>query len=277
MSTPSQATTVTTTADRQQPSTTETTIQPATQPPASQPQGVLRLRGAPTRNAPRVTWTEDVVDNEGCGKKKSKSAQATWFVRRLMCPPAHLISLIQSAAYTTSLASLTRAVMKAAAMIATAAQTAVAVGQQHASMIIMLTSMDTSTYIDLPVPVATPTRHNLNPTHPSPRKLATTSTAHFLPSPVYSSSNISSCITISRTRCIPSRMPLSSILFAHRLVFRVVATPYMYSAANVHHQHAVKRIRPRSGRKPDPVQQLGVTLGNYPPSCGWLPSRDKQE
>ena len=55
------------------------TVEPAV--PASAPQGVLRLRGAPARNAPRVTWTEDVVDNEGCGKKKSKSARATWFVR----------------------------------------------------------------------------------------------------------------------------------------------------------------------------------------------------
>lgn len=34
--------------------------------------GTLRLRAR--RQAPRVTWTEDVVDNEGMGKKKSKSA-----------------------------------------------------------------------------------------------------------------------------------------------------------------------------------------------------------
>ncbi|KAK0236231.1 phosphatase inhibitor-domain-containing protein [Armillaria nabsnona] len=32
--------------------------------------GSLRLRGA--RRKPRVAWSEDVVDNEGCGKKKSK-------------------------------------------------------------------------------------------------------------------------------------------------------------------------------------------------------------
>ncbi|KAH6913614.1 type 1 phosphatases regulator YPI1 [Coprinopsis sp. MPI-PUGE-AT-0042] len=32
----------------------------------------LRLRGARTREAPKVTWDEDVVDNEGMGKKKSK-------------------------------------------------------------------------------------------------------------------------------------------------------------------------------------------------------------
>ncbi|KAI5990874.1 phosphatase inhibitor-domain-containing protein [Pisolithus orientalis] len=34
--------------------------------------GTLRLRGASRRNAQRVMWGEDVVDNEGCGKKKSK-------------------------------------------------------------------------------------------------------------------------------------------------------------------------------------------------------------
>ena len=32
----------------------------------------LRLRAARTRGGPRVTWNEDVVDNEGMGKKKSK-------------------------------------------------------------------------------------------------------------------------------------------------------------------------------------------------------------
>ncbi|KAH8112743.1 phosphatase inhibitor-domain-containing protein [Phellopilus nigrolimitatus] len=37
----------------------------------SRVQGVLRLRGGP-RSRPRVAWTEDVVDNEGMGKKKSK-------------------------------------------------------------------------------------------------------------------------------------------------------------------------------------------------------------
>ncbi|KAI0760973.1 phosphatase inhibitor-domain-containing protein [Trametes elegans] len=33
--------------------------------------GTLRLRGAP-RNRQRVVWREDVVDNEGAGKKKTK-------------------------------------------------------------------------------------------------------------------------------------------------------------------------------------------------------------
>ena len=34
--------------------------------------GVLRLRGGP-RSTQRVVWREDVIDNEGCGKKSSKS------------------------------------------------------------------------------------------------------------------------------------------------------------------------------------------------------------
>jgi len=34
--------------------------------------GVLRLRGGPTRNRPRVQWGEEVIDNEGLGRKKSK-------------------------------------------------------------------------------------------------------------------------------------------------------------------------------------------------------------
>lgn len=36
--------------------------------------GVLKLRGAQRRTRQRVAWGNDVVDNEGCGKKKSKSA-----------------------------------------------------------------------------------------------------------------------------------------------------------------------------------------------------------
>ncbi len=35
--------------------------------------GRLVLRGGP-RSQPRVVWREDVVDNEGMGKKKTKSA-----------------------------------------------------------------------------------------------------------------------------------------------------------------------------------------------------------
>ena len=49
---------------------------PAEQPEHSgalaPPAGTLRLRGGP-RNGPRVAWDEAVVDNEGLGRKKSKS------------------------------------------------------------------------------------------------------------------------------------------------------------------------------------------------------------
>jgi protein phosphatase 1 regulatory subunit 11 len=39
--------------------------------------GVLHLRGGPHAARPRrVMWTEDTVDNEGAGRKKSKSACA---------------------------------------------------------------------------------------------------------------------------------------------------------------------------------------------------------
>ena len=37
------------------------------------PVGVLRLRGGPRNPRQRVVWDDDVVDNEGCGRKKSKS------------------------------------------------------------------------------------------------------------------------------------------------------------------------------------------------------------
>jgi protein phosphatase 1 regulatory subunit 11 len=36
--------------------------------------GTLRLRGAHRSDRPRVAWADEVVDNEGMGKKKSKSA-----------------------------------------------------------------------------------------------------------------------------------------------------------------------------------------------------------
>ncbi|KAG1781742.1 phosphatase inhibitor-domain-containing protein [Suillus placidus] len=34
--------------------------------------GALILRGEPRKTRQRVAWDEDVIDNEGCGKKKSK-------------------------------------------------------------------------------------------------------------------------------------------------------------------------------------------------------------
>lgn len=36
--------------------------------------GALRLRGGPRKPRQRVAWGEDVVDNEGCGRKSSKSS-----------------------------------------------------------------------------------------------------------------------------------------------------------------------------------------------------------
>lgn len=47
----------------------ETQAGPSTLPHAI---GTLRLRGGPLRR-PKVTWTDETVDNEGLGKKKSKS------------------------------------------------------------------------------------------------------------------------------------------------------------------------------------------------------------
>lgn len=61
-----------------------------TSPPSSRSEtpssvGVLRLRGAPTRRQ-RVMWTTDTVDNEGMGKKKSKSKKSIeWKLTRLVC------------------------------------------------------------------------------------------------------------------------------------------------------------------------------------------------
>lgn len=64
------------------------------------PLGVLMLRGGPRRTRRRVAWDEDVVDNEGAGRKKSKSAH--WFpsslCRVLMLP----ICRYQFVVYTTN-------------------------------------------------------------------------------------------------------------------------------------------------------------------------------
>ncbi|KAK6351697.1 Type 1 phosphatases regulator ypi1 [Orbilia javanica] len=57
----------------QPPSTTLITEQTPAEngAPESSLNGVLRLRGAHTERR-RVTWTEEVVDNEGLGRKKTK-------------------------------------------------------------------------------------------------------------------------------------------------------------------------------------------------------------
>jgi protein phosphatase 1 regulatory subunit 11 len=57
-------------SQRQRQTATQTTTQTLTQAP---PQAILRLRGAHNPNNRRsVQWSEDVVDNEGLGRKKSK-------------------------------------------------------------------------------------------------------------------------------------------------------------------------------------------------------------
>jgi hypothetical protein len=48
----------------------------------SEPVGVLKLRGGPSRRQ-KVVWSEETVDNEGMGKKKSKSALNTTSCRSL--------------------------------------------------------------------------------------------------------------------------------------------------------------------------------------------------
>ncbi|KAK6499185.1 Type 1 phosphatases regulator ypi1 [Arthrobotrys conoides] len=62
-----------TTIQDQRSSTTITTEQAPAEAGvlAGSPDGVLRLRGAHAERR-RVTWTEEVVDNEGLGRKKTK-------------------------------------------------------------------------------------------------------------------------------------------------------------------------------------------------------------
>jgi len=45
---------------------------PSTGEPNTTHVGVLKLRGAQQRSRQRVAWGADVIDNEGCSKKKSK-------------------------------------------------------------------------------------------------------------------------------------------------------------------------------------------------------------
>lgn len=62
--------------------TTGSATQTATSTPANEPATethvTLRLRGAPdpTVQGPRLRWAEDVVDNEGLGRKRSKGEKA---------------------------------------------------------------------------------------------------------------------------------------------------------------------------------------------------------
>jgi protein phosphatase 1 regulatory subunit 11 len=58
------------------PTQTETTAPPIEQQAQTQTQAILRLRGARAPSSRKVKWREDVVDNEGLNKKKSKGELA---------------------------------------------------------------------------------------------------------------------------------------------------------------------------------------------------------
>jgi protein phosphatase 1 regulatory subunit 11 len=61
--------------------------------------GALRLRGEPRRTRQRVVWDEDVIDNEGCGKKKSKSTYfQPWILAMLTNVPFSLLYIPQASA-----------------------------------------------------------------------------------------------------------------------------------------------------------------------------------
>ena len=91
-----------------QPSAQSTRTQTQTQT-QSRTQAILRLRGAHAPGRPSVRWRDDVVDNEGLGRKrskgkKSKPTHAALFHRdcRVLTDHHHSHSpLIQCAAYTT--------------------------------------------------------------------------------------------------------------------------------------------------------------------------------
>ncbi|KAK3304506.1 phosphatase inhibitor-domain-containing protein [Chaetomium strumarium] len=54
------------------PTRTETATPSTAQQTQTQPQAILRLRGARAPSSRKVKWREDVIDNEGLNKKKSK-------------------------------------------------------------------------------------------------------------------------------------------------------------------------------------------------------------
>ncbi len=55
-------------------SQTQTETNAAPHPPIAIPIGTLRLRATAAPNDTRVRWAEDVIDNEGLGRKSSKSS-----------------------------------------------------------------------------------------------------------------------------------------------------------------------------------------------------------
>lgn len=58
--------------DAQTPTTSQTTTQTSEPEIREEPPRILRLRGAHAANRRGVQWAEDVVDNEGLGRKSSK-------------------------------------------------------------------------------------------------------------------------------------------------------------------------------------------------------------
>lgn len=64
--------------------------------------GVLRLRGGPTVRRPRVNWSAETIDNEGMGRKKSKSECGAVRVLSTQASVADTLGYFQSAASTTS-------------------------------------------------------------------------------------------------------------------------------------------------------------------------------
>ena len=89
--------------------------------------GTLRLRGEPSQPRRRIQWADDVVDNEGLGRKKSKG---TCIRSTINLTPRRMLTISnQSAAYTTDLeqlASRLRRTNPLHHLIATAKMTATA-------------------------------------------------------------------------------------------------------------------------------------------------------
>lgn len=59
---------------RSAPAPSQTQTENPTPETREQAPQILRLRGAHTSNGRSVQWAEDVVDNEGLGRKSSKGA-----------------------------------------------------------------------------------------------------------------------------------------------------------------------------------------------------------
>lgn len=112
--------------------------------------GAIHLRGAP-RNRPRVVWRDDVVDNEGAGKKKSKSVSA---LSRSLADYTYKLSM-QFAAYTTSRRSSTspRPNRTRTALTQTRIQTAAPA--VAASTLATITSAGDPSIAPRPIPAAT--------------------------------------------------------------------------------------------------------------------------